>query len=303
MPEQQVQIPSAFSFAWDTVQVLRDLGGSGSIEEINEAVVKLRGLSEEQQALPHPVGSRSEVEYRLAWARTLTKDLGLITNSQRGVWALTAEGKTVSEADVAKLKKERSRRRAEARKEAKQAAEDAGLETTDVTQVVEPDEDDGAEGADDQWKAELLALLKEMDPYAFERLSKRLLREAGFVNVTVTGGSGDQGIDGTGVYRVSPLLSFPVYFQCKRYSGSVGSSKVRDFRGAMIGRGDKGLLITTGTFTPDAKAEATRDGAPPLDLIDGEDLLELLRAHSVGVTSTPRTVYDVQIDRGFFESL
>jgi restriction system protein len=301
MPDHEVEIPSAFTFAWDTVQVLRDLGGSGSIEEINESVVKLRGLTEEQQAVPHPRGNRSEIEYRLAWARTLVKDLGLITNSQRGVWALTPAGQTVTKEGVDELKKERSRRRAAARKKAKQAAEDAGLGTEDVTEVVEPEDDDEIEETD--WKAELLDVLKEMDPYAFERLAKRLLREAGFANVTVTGGAGDQGIDGTGVYRFSPLLSFPVYFQCKRYAGTVGSGKVRDFRGAMIGRGDKGLLITTGTFTPDAKAEATRDGAPPLDLIDGDELVELLREHGVGVTSTPRTVYDVEIDRAFFKSL
>ncbi|WP_248582020.1 restriction endonuclease [Nocardioides sp. InS609-2] len=301
MSDHEVEIPSAFSFAWDTVQVLRDLGGSGSIEEMNEAVVQLRGLSEEQQAVPHPRGNRSEIEYRLAWARTLVKDLGLITNSQRGVWALTPAGQTATKADVDQLKKERSRRRAAERKKAKQAAVDAGLEAGDVTEVVEPDDDEEVEETD--WQTELLDVLKAMDPYAFERLTKRLLREAGFVNVTVTGGSGDQGIDGTGVYRVSPLLSFPVYFQCKRYAGTVGSSKVRDFRGAMIGRGDKGLLITTGTYTPDAKAEATRDGAPPLDLIDGETLVELLREHGVGVTSTARTVFDVEIDREFFKGL
>ncbi len=301
MPYQDVEIPSAFSFAWDTVKVLRDLGGSGSIEEMNEAVVKWRGLTEEQQAVPHPRGNRSEIEYRLAWARTLVKNLGLITNSQRGVWALTSVGQTVTREGVDELKRERSRRRAAARKKAKRAAQEAGLAADDVTEVIEPEDDDEVEETD--WKTELLDVLRKMDPYAFERLAKRLLREAGFVNVTVTGGSGDQGIDGTGVYRVSPLLSFPVYFQCKRYSGTVGSGKVRDFRGAMIGRGDKGLLITTGTFTPDAKAEATRDGAPPLDLIDGDELVELLREHGVGVTSTPRTVYDVEIDREFFKSL
>lgn len=301
MPRSGVELPSAFSFAWDTVQVLRNLGGSGSIEEINEAVVQLRALSEEQQAVPHPRGNRTEIEYRLAWARTLVKNIGLISNSERGVWALTADGQTVTKAEVEQRKKARSRERAAARKKARAAARDAGLDDGDVVEVVDPDADDESEDVD--WQTELLTVLRGMDPYAFERLTKRLLREAGFVNVTVTGGSGDQGIDGTGVYRVSPLLSFPVYFQCKRYTGTVGSSKVRDFRGAMIGRGDKGLLITTGTFTPDAKAEATRDGAPPLDLIDGDALVELLRQHEVGVTSTPRTVYDVQIDQAFFQNL
>ena len=82
-----------------------------------------------------------------------------------------------------------------------------------------------------------------MDPAGFERLAQRLLREADFISVNVTGRSGDGGIDGLGIYRLS-LLRFPVFFQCKRYRGSIGSSAVRDFRGAMAGRGDKGLLIT-----------------------------------------------------------
>jgi restriction system protein len=138
-----------------------------------------------------------------------------------------------------------------------------------------------------------------MAPDAFERLAQRLLREAGFANVQVLGRSGDGGIDGTGVYKIS-LVSFPVFFQCKRYRGGVGSGEIRDFRGAMAGRGDRGLLITTGTFTASAQAEATRDGAPPVDLIDGRALAELLRSYSIGVTSVPRTVYEVTVHPEFF---
>lgn len=141
-----------------------------------------------------------------------------------------------------------------------------------------------------------------MDPAAFERLAGRLLREAGFVNVRVTGKSNDGGIDGIGVYRVS-LVSFPIYFQCKRYQGSVGAGEVRDFRGAMSGRGEKGLLITTANFTASAKAEATRDGAPPVDLVDGTELVELMRRYELGVKSVPRTVYDVEVDQSFFKAV
>jgi restriction system protein len=131
-------------------------------------------------------------------------------------------------------------------------------------------------------------------------LARRLLREAGFVSATVTGKSGDGGIDGIGVYRLS-LVSFPVFFQCKRYKGSVGAGAVRDFRGAMSGRGDKGLLITTGSFTADAKQEATRDGAPPVDLIDGERLCDLLKEHKMGVSV--RLVEDVEVSPEFFSEL
>jgi restriction system protein len=128
------------------------------------------------------------------------------------------------------------------------------------------------------------------------------LREADFDSVNVTGKSGDGGIDVLGVYRLG-LVSFPVFVQCKRYRGSVGASAVRDFRGAMAGRGDKGLLITTGTFTGDAKSEATRDGAPPVDLIDGDRLCDLLKQYELGVTTTIRTVEDVQIESPFFADI
>ncbi len=141
-----------------------------------------------------------------------------------------------------------------------------------------------------------------MEPDAFERLAQRLMREAGFTNVDVLGRSGDGGLDGVGTYRQS-LVSWTVYFQCKRYQGSVSSAAVRDFRGAMSGRGEKGLLITTGTFTASAKDEATRDGAPSLDLVDGARLCDLLRDYGLGMAATPRTVYDVTVHSEFFEAL
>jgi len=134
----------------------------------------------------------------------------------------------------------------------------------------------------------------------FERLCQRLLRESGFTKVEVTGRVGDGGIDGVGVLRVS-LVSFQVFFQCKKYRGSVGASAVRDFRGAMTGRGDKGLLITTGSFTPDAVREATRDGAPVLDLLDGPALCALLKGQSLGVVT--RHVEEVEVDPAWFRTL
>jgi restriction system protein len=162
--------------------------------------------------------------------------------------------------------------------------------------------DDVQSSAKRSWKEQLLEQLMGMPPGAFERLARRLLREADFDSVNVTGQSGDGGIDGLGVYRLG-LVSFPVFFQCKRYRGTVSPSAVRDFRGAMAGRGDKGLLITTGTFTADAKKEATRDGAPPIDLIDGDRLCELLKRYDLGVRTTIRTVEDVGIDPAFFAEI
>lgn len=291
-------IPPAHSFAWTVVVALRDLGGSGSIEEINEKCVELRDLTDEQQSVPHKRGNRTEVEYRLAWARTLAKALGLITNSERGVWALTDQGLAVEEDTVEELKRKRNRERAKARKEAEAEADEAGVDAEDSPEEMDEADDE----PEDDWQTTLLDAMKAMEPAAFERMAGRLLREAGFINVRVTGRSNDGGIDGIGVYRMS-LVSFPVYFQCKRYSGSVGPGEVRDFRGAMTGRGEKGLLITTGTFTASAKAEATRDGAPPVDLIDGSELVELMRRYELGVRSIPRTVYDVEVDRDWFKGV
>jgi len=150
------------------------------------------------------------------------------------------------------------------------------------------------------WKDRLLNVLRGLAPDAFERLAQRILREAGFIKVEVTGRSGDGGIDGIGVLRVN-LLSFHVLFQCKRYQSSVGAGAIRDFRGAMVGRSDKGVIITTGTFTPDAKREATRDGAPAIDLIDGDQLWDLLKDLKLGVHT--EMVQQVKLEPGWFDDL
>ncbi|MEX0426050.1 restriction endonuclease [Nocardioides sp. DS6] len=280
-------IPRYQDLLWPAVVAMRELGGSGSIEEIVEQVLAKEQFTDEQQAVLHGDGPNTEIEYRLAWARTYLKGMGLAINSRRGVWSLTDEGRVVTKDQMEPLRQEHIQR--------------LRSERRDRNTSKEADTDDTAP-EEMTWRERLLDALMAMKPDAFERLAQRLLREAGFVSASVTGRSGDGGIDGLGVYRMS-LVSFPVFFQCKRYVGSVGAGAVRDFRGAMAGRGDKGLLITTGTFTADAKAEATRDGAPPLDLIDGTRLCELLKEYDLGVRTTTRSVEDVEIDPGFFSDL
>ena len=157
--------------------------------------------------------------------------------------------------------------------------------------------------SDETWRAELHALLLEIDPSAFERLFQRVLRESGFTQVDVTGRSGDGGIDGIGVVRLGGFLSFRVLFQCKRWKGSIGAGTIRDFRGAMMGRTDKGLIVATGSFTPAAIREATRDGAPEIDLIDGEQLIDKLKELSLGVNTEPVIVEKVTINPDFFANI
>jgi restriction system protein len=147
------------------------------------------------------------------------------------------------------------------------------------------------------WQDRLLECLLKMEPDAFERLCQKILKESGFIKVEVTGRSGDGGIDGIGVLRLN-LLSFHVFFQCKRWKGSVGPAAIRDFRGAMVGRADKGLVMTTGTFTVEARKEATRDGAPAIDLIDGEALCDLLKRLKIGVST--REVEHVFVEQQAF---
>lgn len=152
----------------------------------------------------------------------------------------------------------------------------------------------------EDWRDNLLKIVQTMTPASFEKLCQRVLRESGFTRVEITGRSGDGGIDGIGVLRIA-LLSFHVFFQCKRYKGSVGAAAIRDFRGAMVGRTDKGLFITTGSFTPDAKREATRDGAPVLDLIDGDALCVILKELNLGVST--RQVEEVSVHSDWFTSV
>ena len=287
-------VPAYSDLLWPTLQAAIALGGSASIAELDAAVIEREQLTPEQQSVLLSGGPQTVVQNRLAWARTYLKGMGLFTNSKRGVWAVTQEGQVATKESIEPLRAEFA---ADRKKTSKKAKKQTGGKSDVATELDEVEAE-----AEDKWKDKLLDTLLAMSPIAFERLAQRLLRESDFSSVVVTGRAGDGGIDGLGVYQLS-LLSFPVFFQCKRYKGSVGPSAVRDFRGAMAGRGDKGLLITTGTFTSDARAEAKRDGAPPIDLIDGDRLCDLLKENAIGVATTPRTVEDVKIESEYFASL
>ena len=271
---------------------LNELGGSASIDELFRQIISDLQLSPDVVQVLHGKGNRSELEYRLAWARTYLKKFGLINNSERGVWSLTSKGANVESVDpneVVLFVRQQGR------------ISDQADSPQSVTLIESEDLNEDSTDEIAHWREVLMDALLGMTPDSFERLCRRVLRESGFIEVEVTGRSGDGGIDGNGIIRLAGLISFPVLFQCKRYSGNVGASTVRDFRGAMIGRADKGLVITTGGFTRDAHAEATRDGAPPIDLIDGELLMSKLKELSLGVST--RMVEVVDIERDWFKSI
>lgn len=276
-------MPTYDKMLWPTLQALKNTDGSASNQELLPKVIQIMGVPEDVQNVPHGAGPRTEVEYRLFWARTYLRKVGAIESSERGVWSITSIGRALTESDVKTIP---ARVREMLRKNRPKSDEDQEV----------PE----GEPSDESWQDQLISVLQAMPPDAFERLAQRILRESGFVKVEVKGKSGDGGIDGIGVLRVN-LLSFQVFFQCKRYKDSVSAGAIRDFRGAMVGRTDKGLLITTGRFTPDAKKEATRDGAPLIDLIDGEQLCEILKTLRLGVKA--EMVEQVTIDADAFKDI
>lgn len=271
------------------IKALKKLGGSGSVSEMEEEVSQILNLSEEAINEIHRE-STTKLTYRLAWARNYLKRYGILENSSRGVWALTEKGQKTEEVNQNKVKKTVVRiDREERSKKTTKTKQESEIE--DTTEEIE----------EFGWQDKLIQTIRKIEPDQFERLCQRLLRELGFINVEVTGRTNDGGIDGKGIYKIGSVLSFHVVFQAKRYKGSVSSSTIRDFRGAMSGRADKGLILTTGSFTREAKKESTRDGAIPIDLIDGNEFAEKLKELNLGVSI--EMVEEVKIKPDFFKNI
>ena len=313
---EDVTMPRIADLLWPALKAIRDLGGSASRDELLSHFPEVAGFTEEQLAVVYSGSTNkagvSKVLYRAEWAIYWLKKIGALESSGRGVYTVTPEGVGYLEMDDAAAGATLTTAYRTAYREARKSA----VKKEKTTKPAQPKDTVDAVGTEpaagsdasaevvagtdpvsgDGWRATLLEILQKMSPAGFERLAQRILREAGFQKVDVVGRAGDGGIDGRGLYRTS-LVSFPIYFQCRRDAGSVGAGVVRDFRGAMAGRGDKGLIITTGTFTSAARKEATRDGAPPVDLIDGEELCDLIRKYKLGV------VERVTVDESFFEAL
>jgi restriction system protein len=290
------ELPRHDDLFWPVVRALRQLDGSADNDQLIEKVSELLGLPDELTAIPHKSGPQTEIGYRIAWVKSWLKWGGIVDNPQRGVWVLTELGRSATEDEVNEV---RHRRRAES--SAKRKAEHPK-----PTPVGEPGEDAPAneelEGyADDDWQNALLDVIKAMEAPAFERLARLLLLRLGFSHVEVVGRSGDGGIDLLGIVKINNVLSFRVLTQCKRYKESVGPGDMRDFRGAMQGRTDKGIFITSGRYTREARSEASRDGVPAIDLIDGEGLTNLLKDLEMGVET--EMVERVNIQPAFFSSI
>lgn len=277
--EKAKNCPSIQSFLIPTLKALDALGGSGANEEIYRQVISIMQLSTDVIDVMHNF-TMTEVEYRMFWARTYLKNFGAIESSKHKVWSLTTKG--------VKLLKENNLDPKEIYSFTTQKRSATIHATNEINEIEFRD-----------WKEQITDILHNLDPYAFERLAQRLLRECGFSDVQVTKRSGDGGIDGTGKLRIQGIFSFNVAFQCKRYKGQVGPAAIRDFRGSLSTNIEKGVLITTGTFTSSAKEEASSEGKRLIDLMDGEELINKLAEYGIGLNE----VKSYEVDEDFFNSL
>jgi len=272
--------PSTDYFYEPTLKALDMLGGSGSTGEIYKKILSIVKLSNDVIDEMHSF-TMTEVEYRLMWARTDLKNYGAVANSKQGVWTLTAKGVKMLKTgniDPKEIKKTLTNKKKEAK----------GNESYESEEQEKKD-----------WREQISEILHNLDPYAFEKLAQRLLRECGFSDVEVTRKSGDGGIDGTGKLRINGIFSFNVAFQCKRYKGQVGAPQIRDFRGSLGTNIEKGVLITTGAFTREAKEEASSEGKRLIDLMDGEELINKLAEYGIGLNE----VKSYEVDEEFFNTL
>ena len=273
-----------------TFKAIVACNGSATNDEIQEQVISILELPDSVINVMHADNTQTRLQYELRWARTYLKKYGAIENSVRGIWAIASGFEGFTEIDGSQVcKKVR-----ELDASNKAGCTTPSKEDTAVSQACEEDEE--------PWRAELSKVLHAMDPYGFERLTMRLLRECGFSKVSVTKKSGDNGIDGYGKVCLNGIVTVNVAFQCKRYAGLISNAQIRDFRGSLSAGIEKGIFITTGAFSNAAVLEAMDAGkTPTIDLIDGEDLINLLLEHELGVSKEVKTVYVVH--KSFFDEI
>ncbi|WP_407064279.1 restriction endonuclease [Campylobacter canis] len=264
-----------------TFSALHELGGSGKNDEINKKAIEILELSDRVLDVMHTNTNMTEIDYRLAWARTLLKNFGAIDNSARSVWSISTNFTQILTIDGMEVYKKKN-----------------------INQISEPsssvsnslDIEDNTPEEIRSWRQRLHEVLLKMNPYGFERLAQRLLRECGFSQVEITKKSGDGGIDGTGTLKINGMVTFKIAFQCKRYQGSIGSPEIRDFRGSLTTDIEKAVFITTGTFSKSAIEEAEKAGKQQIDLMDGEAFISKIAELQIGV----KEVTDYLIDEDFF---
>jgi restriction system protein len=274
----EIKVPGQEELIEPTFVALKNLGGSGSVDEIHDEVVKVLKLSDNQIQIMHSDG-RTKLHYNLAWARTYLKLYGAIDIKTRGIWVITSifyDKKNIDKNDV--ILKVRNKRSSKNKTEPEN---ELSFKITEANSY--------------NWREKLITIIKEMNPYSFEEFTKLLLRYIGFEKLKVTQKSNDKGIDGYGIYKINGLVTYKVAFQCKRYTNTpISSSEIRDFRGSLSSEFDRGLFITTSTFSPSAREEAESSGKTLIELIDGENLIEKIAELEIGLK--PKTEYEIDFE-------
>ena len=291
------RIPRTKDLIEPTFRALKELGGSGSNKEILDQLIKDLSIPDEvAEILKKGSTTKTELENMADWARTYMNKCNVIDRIGTGLWAINSNYTKVDSVDSIKIIEEY-------KTITNNKKEDDKINIKREKSTPEDDDptNDDVEFPEEEkpWRNELSNILKNMDPYGFERLTQRLLRECGFSDVKVTQRSGDGGIDGTGKLKINGIFSFNIAFQCKRYSNPVGAPQIRDFRGSLSTNIEKGVFITTSRFTREAENEAASPGKKQIDLIDGEDFIDKLAQYEIGLK--PITVYE--IDEKFFEDI
>jgi len=281
------KVPKYNELIKPTFNALKNLGGSGSNKEILEEVIKILNLSDEIIDEPHPSkygSNQTELEYRLAWARTYLSKSCVIESSARAVWSICPDytDKELSNDEVVEI-----------------VRKGHVIQNKKTENIIEEIKKEKEFNEEESWKIKLAEILHNMNPFAFERLAQRILRESGFSKVEVTKKTGDGGIDGNGELKINNIFTMKVAFQCKRYKDVVDSQKIRDFRGSLTTDIEKAVLITTSTFTSEAIKEAAKPGKTHIDLMDGEELIERIVHLGLGV----KEIKTYKIDENFFLSI
>lgn len=284
--------PKFIRFLWPTLRALRDLGGSARPREVIDLVLDLTQIGDDDRSEQLKSGGL-RVDNQVQWARQYLVWAGLLDGSQRGRWTLTDDGWSLdldaedhdsAFALFARLHADRTGTSAKPGT----ALEDEADEP--------PDPLDEQESSELALADQLRATVHALPSAGFENLCKRVLTELGLVQLRTVGGAGDRGIDIEGHLRVNPVVSFRVGVQCKSYvpENKVVPRQIREFQGA-LGPYDRGIFITTSVFTKQAEEQASSPGYKPMDVIDGERLIELLLEHRLGIKQL--TV----VDERFFE--
>ena len=304
MPDGRHRIPRYDEMVRPTLASLRKRGGVATNQEIEEDIVAEMNLSDEAAAELHGNGPQTKVGYNAAWTRTWLRKIGAIEpaagpRTRRGVWKLTAKGWDVDWAENrAETEVREAVRQYQEEAKKKKGQEGAGTARAKAEQSAPASPETDGDGAEDSWKADLMEVLQQLDPAAFQRLCLLLLHATGIEDLVVKGGPGDGGVEGTGRLKIG-LVSFQVAFQARRWSGTVDPAVVLEMQGSMTSDVDHGIVITTGHFSPSAKTRAKAPGAKQVELVDGERLCELLDEHGLGVTKTESR----EVDREWLEKV